>query len=57
MWRMIIAQVLYQSLVMLILLFAGPSMFGIPYNLFANIPFYASSGAPTYRLQHLTLMF
>lgn len=42
---------------MLILLFAGPSMFGIPYNLFANIPFYTSSKEPTYRLQHLTLMF
>lgn len=57
MWRMIISQVIYQAVVMAVLLFFGPMIFGIEYNLVSNIPFYASSGAPTYRLQHLTLMF
>jgi len=56
MWRAVTSQVLYQAIVMLVLLFAGPSMFGIGYNLIKT-PLYNTDGVPTYRLQHNTLMF
>merc|ERR1719361_2445098 len=41
---------------MLVLLFAGPSMFGIGYNLIKT-PLYNEDGTPSYHLQHNTLMF
>jgi len=60
MWRAITSQLLYQGLVMLILLYFGPSMFGIKYNL-VKTPLYATtltgSSVATYRLQHYTLLF
>lgn len=59
MWRSIYSQVLYQVLVMMFLLYLGPIMFGIEYNLL-NTPFYTTlndQSVPTYRLQHLTLLF
>jgi len=56
MWRAVTSQALYQAVVMLILLFAGPSMFGIGYNLIKT-PLYNENGAPSYHLQHNTLMF
>ena len=59
MWRAVASQTLYQALVMLILLFLGPLMFGISYNLITT-PLRndeADGGAPTYKLQHNTLMF
>ena len=56
MWRAVTSQALYQALVMLILLFAGPSMFGIGYNLIKT-PLLNAEGTPTYHLQHNTLMF
>lgn len=56
MWRAVTSQFLYQALVMLVLLFAGPSMFGISYNLI-NTPYYNKDGVATYALQHHTLLF
>jgi len=56
MWRAVTSQFLYQALVMLILLFAGPSMFGISYNLIKT-PYYNEDGVATYALQHHTLLF
>lgn len=60
MWRSIYSQVVYQTLVMTILLYFGPMMFGIDYNLM-NTPYYTTSAdgsnVATYRLQHLTLLF
>lgn len=54
MWRQIFSQVLYQAIVMLVLLYLGPMMFGIEYKLVENEPFYVelSDGEiyPTYRL-------
>jgi magnesium-transporting ATPase (P-type) len=41
MWRSIYSQVLYQILVMMILLYLGPIIFGIEYNLL-NTPFYTT---------------
>lgn len=41
---------------MIILLYAGPSMFGIQYNLVRG-DMRAPTGAPTYRMQHYTLLF
>ena len=51
MWRSIFAQVVYQILVMTVLLFAGPAIFKIQYNL-VDTPFYSGNGAaqPTFRL-------
>lgn len=61
MWRQIFSQVIYQALAMLTLLYFGPMMFGIEYNLVAKDPFYVNyedgTKAPTYRLQHMTLLF
>ena len=56
MWRAVTSQALYQAIVMLILLFAGPAMFGISYNLIKT-PLMNADGDPTYHLQHNTLMF
>jgi len=56
MWRAVTSQAAYQALVMLVLLFAGPSMFGIGYNLIKT-PLYNADGTPSYHLQHNTLMF
>jgi len=59
MWRAVAGQFLYQTLVMLVMLFAGPAMFGIKYNLL-NEPLHNEidgQGVPSYRMQHNTLMF
>ena len=56
MWRAVTSQAAYQALVMLVLLFAGPAMFGIGYNLIST-PLYNADGTPSYHLQHNTLMF
>jgi magnesium-transporting ATPase (P-type) len=61
MWRQIFSQVLYQAVVMIILLYFGPMMFGIEYNLVQQLPFYVTlpdgTVHSTVRLQHLTLLF
>lgn len=61
MWRSIFSQVLYQAIVMLLLLYFGPLIFSIEYNLVGNVPYYTTTAdgtsAPTYRLLHLTLLF
>lgn len=55
MWRFILTQFVYQALVMVVLLYAGPWMFGIGYNL-VDTPLYTVSllggVEATYRLQH-----
>ena len=66
MWRTILGQCLYQILVLTILLYAGPAMFGITYNM-VNAPYYAitsssSSNSDFYnvatnRLIHYSFMF
>lgn len=56
MWRSITSQVIYQFIVMNVLLFAGPTMFDIKYNLI-KAPLMTSAGKPTERMQHFTLMF
>lgn len=56
MWRAVSSQFAYQALVMLILLFAGPSIFGIGYNLITT-PYRNGDGEATYALQHHTLLF
>jgi Ca2+-transporting ATPase len=55
MWRTVTSQCLYQALTMIVLLYAGPSMFGIQYNLVSE-PLRDANG-PTNRLIHYTLMF
>lgn len=42
MWRSILGQVIYQIIVMVTLLYAGPAMFGITYDLI-NCPDYITS--------------
>jgi magnesium-transporting ATPase (P-type) len=62
MWRAIFSQVIYQQLVMIILLYGGPAMFGIKYDLI-NTDFYVTSnnplleGTPTNKLVHYTFLF
>lgn len=56
MWRTIFAQVLYQFTVLTVLLFAGPTIFGMKYNLI-NLPLRFDNGEPTARMQHYTLLF
>lgn len=56
MWRTIFSQVLYQFIVLTVLLFAGPTMFGIKYNLI-NLPLKLDNGDPTVRMQHYTMLF
>jgi len=55
MWRQITAQIIYQLTVMIVLLYAGPAMFGIKYNM-VSTPLREGS-MPTYRLQHYTMLF
>lgn len=57
MWRAVTSQALYQAIVMLVLLFAGPAMFGISYNLIKTPLYKGDSMTPTYHLQHNTFMF
>ena len=57
MWRAIFSQALYQFLVMLVLLYFGPSMFGIKYEFYPLKQLRDEAGAPTFRLQHQTLLF
>ena len=56
MYRTIISQVIYMAIVMLTLLYAGPTMFGIEYNLISG-DLYNSDGTPAPRLLHQTLLF
>ena len=56
MWRAVMFQIVYQAIVMLILLYFGPNLFGIGYNLFST-SLYTEYEAPTPHLQHNTLMF
>lgn len=55
MWRQIIGQICYQLLVMIVLLYAGPAMFDIKYNMIET-PLRVN-GVPTYRLQHYTMLY
>lgn len=55
MWRQITSQIIYQLTVMIILLYAGPAMFGIKYNM-VSTPL-RNGAEPTYRLQHYTMLF
>lgn len=60
MQRTVLSQVLYQTLVMVVLLYFGPMMFGMSYNLVTE-PFYYVDGPlvgePTFRVYHYTLLF
>ena len=56
MWRSISSQVLYQFIVLAVLLYAGPTMFGIPYNLVSS-SMRDPEGVASYRMQHYTLLF
>merc|ERR1711920_297764 len=56
MWRAVSAQFVYQAVIMLVLLYAGPSMFGIGHNLITT-PYRNEDGSATYALQHHTLLF
>jgi magnesium-transporting ATPase (P-type) len=56
MWRAVTSQALYQMVVMLVLLFAGPWMFGIGYNLIKT-PLYNENKNPTYHMLHNTFLF
>ncbi len=64
MWRNILSQVLYQSLVMLTFLYAGPTIFGITYNFYTEPDFYDknvldykhSEAIPTNRTIHYTFL-
>jgi len=53
--RTILSQVLYQFIVMVILLYFGPMMFGIKYDLVQESM--RTSEGPTNRLVHYTLLF
>lgn len=55
MWRSILSQFIYQALVMVILLYFGPSMFDISYDLVSTE--LRENGAPTNRLVHYTFLF
>ena len=56
MWRAVSFQVIYQGIVMLGLLYGGPELFGIGYNLYSTT-LRTAGGAPTSHLVHKTLMF
>jgi len=56
MWRTIFTQVCYQFITLVVLLYAGPTMFGIKYNL-VNEPVKWDNGLPTARMQHYTMLF
>merc|ERR1719464_160216 len=55
MMRSIITQSIYQLVVMLCLLYAGPGAAGISYGLYTTE--LAVDGVPTFRMQHQTFMF
>lgn len=55
MWRTVTSQCTYQAIVMIVMLYAGPTMFDIQYNLVQE-PLRDSEG-PTNRLVHYTLLF
>lgn len=55
MMRSILSQTIYQVVVMLILLFAGPGAAGYSYSLYTTE--LAVDGTPTYRMLHQTFMF
>jgi magnesium-transporting ATPase (P-type) len=55
MMRGILSQGIYQLVIMLIMLYGGPAMFGIEYNLYTTEMKYDS--VPSYRMQHQTLLF
>lgn len=55
MWRTIYTQLLYQVLVMTVLLYAAPSMFGIKYQLVKN---FSTSAEESYnQMMHYTFLF
>jgi len=56
-WRAVSSQAIYQLLVMIILLFWGPAMFGIKYEFYPQKAVRLNDGTPTYKLQHETLLF
>lgn len=55
MWRTVSSQFIYQAITMIVLLYAGPTMFDISYNLVQE-PLRDAEGA-TNRLTHYTLLF
>jgi len=55
MMRSILSQGIYQLVVMVIMLYGGPAMFDISYNLFTTEMKY--DNVPSYRMMHQTLMF
>jgi len=55
MWRSIFSQVLYQFIVLTVMLYAGPTMFGIKYNLVDTE--LKVDNVPTARMQHYTFLF
>ena len=55
MMRSILSQSIYQLVVMIILLYAGPGAADISYNLYTTE--LSLDGTPTYRMQHQTFMF
>lgn len=55
MMRSILSQGIYQLVVMIIMLYGGPAMFDISYNLFTTEMKY--DNVPSYRMMHQTLMF
>ena len=60
MQRTVLVQVIYQTIVMIVLLYFGPLMFGMSYNLIDE-PFYYVSGDfkgdATFRTYHYTFLF
>jgi len=57
MWRQIYTQVIYQFVTLCILLYAGPTMFDIRYNLIGDKKMITVDGVATARKQHYTLLF
>ena len=56
MYRSIVSQAIYMFIVMIVLLFAGPTMFDIKYDMVRE-EMYTGASVPTFRTQHYTLMF
>lgn len=54
--RSIIFQTIYQFIVMIILLYAGPAVSDISYDLY-NTDLTLGNGKPSFRMQHQTFMF
>jgi len=57
MYRAIYSQVLYQMIVMLTLLYAGPTMFGHPYHLVTEELRAGPTNEPTLRMRHYSFLF